>query len=426
MISMLLLTAACDNDFESEFGLSPDERTAIVLNDWKETLVSSEHGWLTHYYPNPEMLGGFSYVFKFQDDENVLMNWGIRDDLNESPYSLKMFEKPLLVFDTYSNFSKMTDPQNGEPGKGFGGELEFVFVNKSINGDTIFLEERVGKDPMILVKATSQTWEDIKQYPTMTELLERRNENVVPFYLNLSVEGWDNKVNMVYNADMQKTRLTYSENGVSKMVEMPVNFTHQGFEFHHALEFNGVKVRSFKYDEALNQFQILDHGVNGSFSYENTSPSAIHGAFDKYFSNGNFGTWSTYISPKIQEQFSDLSAEAGLSGFTYSSYHKGFDDRSIKVSFENGDDFEIKISNYEKTSENTLVMHFGKYDVQSWSDFTQEEVDEIMESEKGQLLYNILFGSKGWTIIPVFTPEYGATMYLVSNEDPEMYIYFGD
>ena len=427
MISMLVLFAACDNDFESEFGLSPDERTNIVLNDWKETLISSEHGWLTHYYPDPEVLGGFSYVFKFQEEGSVTMNWGIRDELDESEYSLKMFEKPLLIFETFSNFSQMTNPENGITGKGFGGELEFAFVNKSVSGDTIFLEERVGKDPLILVKATAQTWEDIKKYPEMALLLERRNEKTVPFYLNLTVDGWENKVNMVYNSDMQKARLTYTENGEAKLDELPINFTHEGFEFHHALEFNGVKVRSFKYDEANNKFDVVDEGVNGAFAYETESQAEIKGAYEKYFSGSQFGTWSTYISPKLQESFEDVNPNGSLKGFSYSPYYSGsFSMRNLTVNFTDDTDFTMDIAEYEKTSENTVVMHFGKYEDITWGDYTYDEIVQMMSTAAGQSLYNVLFSAKGWTIMPVFTPEYGATCYLVSNEDPEMYIYFGD
>jgi hypothetical protein len=426
MVSMLLTFAACDNDFESEFGQSPDERTAVVLNEWKEALVSSEHGWLTHYYPDPELLGGFSYVFKFEEDGDVIMNWSIRDQMDDASYSIKMFEKPLLIFDTYSNFSQMTDPQNGIAGKGFGGELEFAFVNKSVNGDTIFLEERVAGDPMILVKASAQTWEDIKKYPEMSVLLERRSEEIVPFFLNLTVNGWENKVNMVYNSDMQKARLTYTENGQPKLMELPLNFTHEGFEFHHALEFNGVKVRSFKYDEVNNKFDVIG-GAEGAFEYEAVCPSEVQGAYDKYFSGSQFGTWSTYISPKMVEAFEGVNPNGSLKGFSYSPYYsESFSVRRINMSFTDDTDFNIDIAQYEKTSENTLVMHFDQYEDSSWGDYTQEQIIQMMSSPAGQSLYNLLFSTKGWTIMPVFTPEYGATCYLVSKEDPEMYIYFGD
>lgn len=421
------LLAACTNDFESTFDKAPDERANEALNGWQTTLLEAEHGWLTHYYPNPELLGGFSFLFKFKENGFVDMTWGLRDTLDDSLYSLKMMEKPLLIFDSYSIFSKMVDPDLGERGKGFGGENEFAFIKKSVDGDSIYLEERVSGDPMILVKASPTAWEDIKLYPAMEDLVERRDEQVVPFYMNLSVEGWDVKVNMVYNADMQKARLTYTENGEAKVMDMGINYTHLGFEFHHALEFSGIKARSFKYNETLNQYDVLDEGVTGAFKYEGICPSEIQGAFDKFFPNNGFGDWSTYISPKLKEEFANLNPNSGLRSFSYTPYFSGTSNwRDWKITFEDYNDIVITIDEFEKTSENTVVIHFGEYVTEGWSaDYTEEEINEMMGSVAGQKLYNILFSSKGWTIVPVFIQEYGSTCYLVSNEDPEMYIYFG-
>lgn len=422
------LLAACTNDFESTFEKAPDERANEALNGWQTTLLEAEHGWLTHYYPNPELLGGFSFVFKFKENGTVDMTWGIRDTLDKSLYSLKMFEKPLLIFDTYSIFSKMVDPALGERGKGFGGENEFAFIKKSVDGDSIYLEERVSGDPMILVKAGPTAWEDIKMYPAMEDLVERRSEKIVPFYMNLFVEGWDVKVNMVYNSDMQKARLTYTEKGEPKVMDMGINFTHEGFEFHHALEFNGIKARSFKYNETLNQYDVLDEGVTGAFKYEDICPSEIQGASEKFFPNNGFGTWSTYISPKLKQEFTNLNPNSGLRSFTYSPYYSGtWSMRTWDIGFEDYNDIGIDISEYEITSDNTVVMHFGQYQTEGYGvDFTEEEINEMMGSEVGQKLYNILFSPKGWTVVPVFLQEYGSTFYFVSNEDPEMYIYFGD
>jgi len=423
---MLVLFAACDNDFESEFDLAPDERTEIVLNEWQDALTSSEHGWITHYYPNPEFLGGFTYVLKFDENGSVVMNWEIGDTPDESLYSLKMFEKPVLVFDTYSIFSKMTDPSIGKPGQGFGGELEFAFVKKSVAGDSIYLEERVSGDPLVLVKAEAVAWENIKKYSDMAALMERRNEKVVPFYLNLFVEGWDTKVNLVYNEDMQKTRLTYTENGEAKAIDMPINFTHEGFEFHHALEFNGIKVRSFKYDEAKNEYVVLDNGVTGAFKYDTECHSVFDGAYEIFFGGNKFGGYSQYASPKMMEAFKDLNPNAGFGGIGYTPYYSGtWSIRSAVINFDDWTDIGIKISEFEKIDENTVVWHFGSYKTSGWGvDYTEEEINAMMDSEAGQKLYNILFSEKGWTIVPVFLAEYGSTNYLVSNEDPEMYMFY--
>lgn len=424
-----MLFAACDNDFESEFGISPDERAAVVLDEWENALLDSEHGWISHYYPNPELLGGFSYVFKFEENGTVGMNFGIRDSYDECLYSIKMFEKPLLSFDTYSIFSKMTDPEIGIRGQGLGGENEFIFVKKSVEGDTLFLEERIGGDPLVLVKASASDWEDIKTYPAMSSVLARRNEQIVPFYLNLSVEGWSTKVNMVYNDDMQKMRLSYTENGEAKFVEMPINLTHEGFQFHHALEFDGVKVRSFKYNEALNQFDVLDEGMTGAFKYETLCPSEIRGVAAQFFATTAFGEVAKYLSPKFRALTENLNPDASFSSYSFGPYYSGpqSDYRNWAFNFTDNfayKGFEAQISEFEVTSENTVRMHFGHYILDAWNQtYSESQINNMMDSEAGQIIYNLLFSDKGWTIVPVVHQEYGSVYYMVSLEDPEMYMF---
>lgn len=421
IVCLIAFFASCTSDFESEFDLSPDERVNIELDKWQNALLSSETGWLVHYYPNPELLGGFSYVLKFDDKGVVNMNWGYSDYEDSALYSVKMIDRPLLIFETYSKFSKMTDPELGDASKGFGGELEFAFKKFSANKDTIYMEERVNKDPFILVKASATAWDDIKKYPAMNAELLRTNEEVVPFYLNLSVEGWgDTRVNMVYYDDMQKLRIYYNDGEKDVAEYMPINFTHQGFEFHHPIEINGISVRSFKYNEAKNQFDVLDEGVVGAFKYETECPIEIPGAFDLAFPANGFGGDADYMSPKMIESFKDLNPNAGFKSIGYTPY-ASFADISIK--FDDYNSITIKDPTFEKTSENTVVFHFGEYKTEGWgADFTEEEINTMMGSEAGKLLYDILFSEKGWTIVPVFLKEYSEVYYLVSNEDPEMYM----
>ena len=430
IVSLLAMFAACENDFESKFDLSPDERTEIVLNDWKKELVSSEHGWISHYYPNPELLGGYTYIFKFNEDGTVKMDFGVRaidpeKDVVESLYSLKMFEKPVLVFDTYSIFSKMSDPEPGIPGQGFGGENEYAFVKKSVEGDTLFLEERIGRDPLTLVKASATDWENIKMYPAMADQLIRRNEQIVPFYLNLSVDGWSTKVNMVFDDNMQKTRLVYTENGEAKLVEMPVNFTHEGFQFHHAFELDGIKVRSFKYNEALNQFDVADQGVTGAFKYESQGAAEIKGVVATLFAPDQFGAPSRYHSPKLQAIVDNFRPENPLGSFEWSAYHKGESDhRSFTFNFADWTGFEIKISEFEVISENSMRMHFDHYVLDGFNQqYSESEINAMMDSESAQALFDLFFSDKGWTIVPVFWVEFGYEYYVISNEDPEIYMY---
>lgn len=427
MISFILLAfVACDNDFESEFDRSPDERANEAVKEFKEALNSSEYGWLTHYYPNPEKLGALTYMLKFEESGTVSMNWDQYDYPDEAEYSVKMIDQPLLVFDTYSKFSKMTDPEIGEPGKGSGGELEFGFIGKSADGDTLYLEERVNKDPMVLVKATAETASQLREYAKHTEYLERLNETVVvPFYLNLSVEGWDAKVNMVYSGDKMIAFLTYLDAGVTKHDLMPINFTHEGFEFHHPLVRNGIAVKSFKYDAAKNQFDVSDAGVVGAFKYEGVCPAHLDGMTDKFFGSKSFGDDAKIFSPKLFNLIDGIYPDAAFNYISPSPYVHSWTPCTLQLVFKDYNAIRMAV-NYVKVTEDVVMIEPLGYETEYSGPFADlAYIESLMATEKGQAILALITSTKGWTIVPVEFKEYGSSYCMVSNEDPEMYMTFG-
>jgi len=423
---MLVILAACDNDFESEFDLAPDERAAIAVNEFKDALTSSEHGWLTHYYPNPTKLGSFTFHFKFDETGTVNMNWDFSDFSDESKYSVKMFEKPVLIFDTYSKFSKMTDPEIGEPGKGFGGELEFSMTKKSADGDTLYLAERVSGDPMVLVKATAETPAQLREYAKHTKHLERLNEQVVvPFYFNLSVEGWDTKVNMVFSGDKIIAFLNYVDNGEAKHELMPINFTHEGFEFHHPLVFNGIAVKSFKYDAAKNQFDVSDAGIVGAFKYEGVCPAHLDGMTDKFFGSKSFGDEAKIFSPKLFNLIDGIYPDAAFNYISPSPYVHSWTPCTLQLVFKDYNAIRMAV-NYVKVTEDVVMIEPLGYETEYSGPFADlAYIESLMATEKGQAILALITSTKGWTIVPVELKEYGSSYCMVSNEDPEMYMTFG-
>ncbi|MCZ4693750.1 DUF4302 domain-containing protein [Ancylomarina euxinus] len=423
---ILLAFTACNNDFESEFDLSPDERASEAVKEFKEVLTSSEYGWLTHYYPNPNKFGGYTYILNFGETGTVSMNWDLYDYPDQAEYSVKMIEEPILIFDTYSKFSKMTDPEIGELGKGYGGELEFSFVRQSADGDTLYLAERVNEDPMVLVKATAETSAQLREYAKHAEHLTRRNESVVPFYFNLSVDGWDSSVNMVFDENRSIAFLSYMLAGESKRELMPVNFTHEGFEFHHPLVLNGIGVRSFKYDASKNQFDITDVDVTGAFKYETIYTAELDGMVTKLFGPKSFDSSGKYISPKLLSLMSGLRIDgASFKSFDVDPYLKSWAPKTFEIFFDDWTAIKFAIDDFEQVSEDIVVIKSTEY-VFEWSPpfDNQEGIDAVMNTEKGVAIRALITSVKGWTIVPVEIKEFGTDYYLVSNEDPEMYVFF--
>ncbi|HHV84683.1 MAG TPA: DUF4302 domain-containing protein [Petrimonas sp.] len=419
LLIALLAATSCRNEFDSVFDKTPAEREAESIKKWKDALISSPDGWLVHYYPNPEILGGFSFIMKFNDKGEVTMTWSVRDETKTSLYSVKVMEKPMLIFDTYTLLSKMTDPEMGNPGQGFGGENEFAFLSMSANGDTIYMQERQKADPFVLVKATAGDWENIKEYAGMEKILQRVGDDVVPYFYNLKVEGWGTTgVTMSYYEDMQRANLMYKANGKDTLVIMGVNMIHNGFQFRKPLTVNGVSVRTFIYDPATKTHKAVE--AKGGFNYETKFMAEIKGMWSTFFAPGKFGGYSTYLSPAARLLF-DVIPGNPVSFIKVDPYSTS--DSHIAIIFENWSGLRLFCTFDKKTESETRIV-FKDYDTSSWADYPYDEAKAIMESPKGQKAKDVLFSAKGWSIVPVYLAEYGSMCVFVSNEDPTVYVYF--
>ncbi|MGN0048571.1 MAG: DUF4302 domain-containing protein [Bacteroides sp.] len=413
----ILLFAGCSNDYDSLFDLSPDQRGEQALAQYAEVLQNAPNGWLMHYYSSPQEMGGITYVMKFDKSGRVTMNWSIRDDLQTANYSMKMLEKPMLIFDTYSNLSKLCDPDMG-----LGGENEFAFLGLSADQDTLFMEERVNKDPVVMVKASDTAWEDILRYPAQSDKLMRLEEDVHPFYYNLHVEGWDSPLTMTYYDNRQFVNFIYREEGKNCYQPISMNFTHEGFELSRPFTRNGISVRCFKFDEAKQVHVVTDAGCRGEFVYEATPAAAVDGIADMYFSAGHFGEQSRYCSPKASELFKDIHPEHPFMGISYDPYG-GFWSK-LAIVFDDYSDIRLDAPEFTVTGENTVRMASnGIYT--SWY-YSEEEMETIMSRPAAQELLRYLLAPEGWTVIPYYIEnEYNRYFYLISNLDPEIYFGFG-
>ena len=143
----LMVLSCSKGEYDGVFDKSPDERINESVAAYKKTLQESEHGWYCNYFSDPGNLGAYTMAFKFGTDGVVKMNWSVRDEEDEGYYSVRSIEKPLLVFDTYCNFSKLTDPDVA-----MDGEVEFSILAASKNNDTLFMEERISKTEVLFVK----------------------------------------------------------------------------------------------------------------------------------------------------------------------------------------------------------------------------------------------------------------------------------
>ncbi|MCY1635992.1 DUF4302 domain-containing protein [Marinifilum sp. D737] len=408
-----LLFSSCDNEEDRIFDLDADTRIGEAVNGYQDLLLSAENGWITNYYPNAEILGGFTFLFDFNEDGTVKVAWDINETVETSLYKLSSIERPQLAFDTYSNFSKMTDPEIGEQGVGMGGDYELYFERVSENQDTIYLEGKTNESTMVLVRATQADWTNINKLKDMEAKLIKE-EGIHPFYRNLVVEGSDQKFMLSYFEDMRRLNFSFTnDQGKYEVINMGVHFTPVGFDLHEPLVIDGKKVTSFAYDAENKKFLVSNEGIDGEVVFEAEAPCKFKGAAKMYYDMG----WDSYeyLSPKLLEKISALNdlGEGEINYFYVSAYYDFWND--VTLYFDDWTSVGFDIAKFEKFDEDQLIMHDGGFD--SWD---YEEAD-FMANEGGKALYDILFDANGWTVVPLVVKEYGGTCAIVSNSDPEIF-----
>ncbi len=160
MLPTLLLTS-CLKDQEDTFSESASIRTANYLNNVKKVLTSSEKGWILNYYPDREQsYGGAVYTLQF-DDEKVTVSSELTDGLLEeqSLYSLKNEDGPVLMFDTYNEQMHYFATPTGSSGAGgyeaYDGDFIFIVMNISEDQNTITLKGNRSGNTMYMTRLTT-------------------------------------------------------------------------------------------------------------------------------------------------------------------------------------------------------------------------------------------------------------------------------
>ncbi|TAJ13961.1 DUF4302 domain-containing protein [Marinilabiliaceae bacterium JC017] len=414
ILGAALFFSACQEDDDHIFDQSSDARLNEQLKEYSDILVSAEHGWKTDYYPNPELLGGYSFVMKYNNDGTVETVWDIRTGKDKAMYALKSIERPELVIETYNVFSKMTDPEIGEPGVGMGGDIELFFERVSEKGDSIYFTGKAQGAAVVFYKATEADWSEIDLLKNM-EAKVISQEGVHPFFRNLVFEGSDTKYMMTYDDDKRRINWYYTDaKGETQIFNVGVHYTADGFVINKPIIVNGKEVRTFKYDTDKKVFKVSDEGVSGSLIYEATPPAVFNGAYDMYFGKKAYDIkkYSDVLVTKLEGlndigTFNYFHIEAwGKYGFEHVSFNY-VDYKSAK--------FDTKSV---KAAEDHVVFSY-KGEPSYGADLNEE----FMASPACKAVYDFYFDPAGFTVVPQSTIEYNESCWLVSKSDPTLYFF---
>lgn len=210
-VALLGFLSSCNSDnFESNFEDGPAKRTEKRVNELRESLTSSNEGWKMIYFTDDTMLGGFSYLFRFEGnkvttvsdvDAYNVYDWS-RNPLIErtTNYTINAKSSAVnLLFDEATYIHLLSDnsnyPSNDLKGKGYKGDFQFLYYGTDAEGIN-FLTPREGIK-LKMVKATSEDWTNFATNRSLMTLVQAKRNIIVTDSGNATV------YNFRYNA---KTR----------------------------------------------------------------------------------------------------------------------------------------------------------------------------------------------------------------------------
>lgn len=186
-LSLLTATVftSCDKDNEAEdlFGKNADARLEQQEKELREALLSSEHGWKVIYFTDDprytnddQQLGGWSFIFDFNDNKHVTMASDFSAETltpQQSEYDVRLGSTIKLSFVTKNYIHLLSDSDNSPTssleGQGYKGDFEFLYYGKE-GEDLIFRSNRFQIE-LRFEKATAQDWTDLAEARQTASLL---------------------------------------------------------------------------------------------------------------------------------------------------------------------------------------------------------------------------------------------------------------
>lgn len=142
LAALTLSLQSCLKDDDEVFGNSATERMTQYLGNARETLLSSEHGWIMEMYPEENQgYGGYAFTLNFTEDKVTVRSELAQDnstaDEITSLWTLTNDNGPVFTIDTYNElfhfFSTPWQDLGGSGYEAYQGEFEFVIMEVTDN-----------------------------------------------------------------------------------------------------------------------------------------------------------------------------------------------------------------------------------------------------------------------------------------------------
>ncbi|WP_341220957.1 DUF4302 domain-containing protein [Polaribacter atrinae] len=273
----LFVLSSCDenNDPELLFEDTPTVRIEKSIAELKTALQGSENGWKTTYFTDDSELGGFTFLFDFISDSEVIMDsdFGTPDVSATSLYDITLGSTVKLTFTTKNVIHQLSDsnnfPDDDLRGQGYKGSFEFLYFKTE--GDDILFKSNRDRDIVIrFSKASKEDWTSLTSLnKTMLETNIPKNP-LKSVFRNITLESGGKTT--LYGFSFNEARRFATVTAISKdAVKTDLSFgiapTPTGFIVSPAIEIENVVLEEFIYNLDDDEFVAEVDGVKITLSY---------------------------------------------------------------------------------------------------------------------------------------------------------------
>jgi hypothetical protein len=277
------------------FDQNANTRAKNVVSDYTKTLTNATSGWKGAYYPNGGNDGGYSFYLKFTPDGKLTMYSDISqaatDQAFETSFQVKIFQKPTLVFDTYSYLHELVNPDyNGGDGAKADQELTFDVVSP----DKVILKGRRNNSYLELNKLTAAEYDNLAK-GGLANIVKNTIEYVRGdkfIYFN-SPSGEKADIFIDYNS--KKFLLYFIKNGQVESQEMAFVTTLTGLQFKKPINIFGSTVSELIWDNTSKTYYYLNNGQRSNLSEGKTPALPFYDGLGVLFSE-------VFLDPSIATQ----------------------------------------------------------------------------------------------------------------------------
>lgn len=426
-ICALLSFTSCSDD-ENNFDKKSYKRIDELFTDCDKTLKSSEYGWKMQYYPDLDRRGGYNFLFRFEDNGQVIMAADFRNEEQKSSYKYYGGQGAILSFDSYSFLHILADPSYAPVGLGGRGDYELVI--QKITPDTVYCVGRKWRQPMVFVKARQDDWAGMDKIKANEKMLVPVGEDT-PFFRNIKVSG-KGIATFLYDYSNRFVEYYYNDNkGNVQSGRMSVIFSKEGFQLREPIQVDGVTLKNFVYDENTQGFTFGEHGT---LTIEHTSTVVFKDAWDSFYERqgGNLYQLSRDFMNVFEEARALVPDFVAFQLYWNISGMRLFSFVMVDVESEKQETrwFHAVTKNVEELEDGCVVFTpnknaAGYYNVVSNSDAFEDECKELFYSDTEasvslRKILDIYYDPEGFTVIPTAEGNY----YLISKARSNYWMLF--